>query len=305
MLWEVVSNSLDEHLMGRARHIRVSVEGQLAEVEDDGGGISRAPWRNTGKSMLEVALTVLHAGGTLDDHRPHLHLELRGVGLAPVNALCESLEVEVRRDGSAWQQRYARGVPLGPLERIGPTSRTGTRVRFRADSSIFDRTAFNRDAIRRRLFELAAFNPKLTLELMGERIAEPRGFIGLVEGCKGFELSDPFTMRSDLDGVLVEVALAWCPLAIGRRAHLRSFLGQAVTKDGGTHVRGFRRALTAVLRDQPERRVGACHAVVHVNLQHPRFGNPTRDRLANPEVETIVYDRFLAAYREHLLRTDG
>jgi hypothetical protein len=118
---------------------------------------------------------------TLDGHLPHVHLASTGLGIAVVNALCESLEIEVRRDGWSWHQRFARGVPLGTLERGARTERTGTRVRFRADASIFGATSFDRAAIHDRLRELAAFNPSLTFELIADRICEPRGIAALVE----------------------------------------------------------------------------------------------------------------------------
>jgi DNA gyrase subunit B len=203
MFWEVVSNALDEHLAGRAKRVRVSVEGQLAEVEDDGGGMSLAPDPKSGVRFVELALTTLHCGPTLDAHFPHVHVGSTGVGLVAVNALSESLEIEVRRDGWSWQQRFARGVPLGPLERGARTNRTGTRVRFRADASIFGATPFDRTSIRSRLRDLAAFNPTLGFELMGERICEPRGLAALAEALPGDGLADPFTMRSLRDDVLV------------------------------------------------------------------------------------------------------
>ena len=133
MLWELVANALDEHLAGHAKRIRVSVEGQVAEVEDDGRGLPIEPHPRLGISGVEAILTTLHAGATLDGHFPHVHVGLFGLGLGPVNALAEELEVEVRRDGHSWHQRFARGIPLGPLERGARTTRTGTRIRFAKD----------------------------------------------------------------------------------------------------------------------------------------------------------------------------
>lgn len=285
LLWEVVSNGLDEHLAGRASKVRVSMEGNLAEVEDDGGGISLEPYRQTDKTLLEVVLTILHAGPTFDGHLPHVHVGSYGVGLAVVNALSESLEVEVRRDGWSWHQRYARGEPLGPLERGERTTRTGTRLRFRADASIFGPLTFDRALVRARLGELAAFNPGLEFELMGEKIHEPRGIVAfLPEG-----LSNVFAMRTVKDDILVEVALGW-----GKRGRqrVRSFVGQAATKLDGTHVDGFWNGLTAAM---PEADLQKCHAIVHVDLRHPRFGAPTRDQLTNPEVKAVVADCVYAA----------
>jgi hypothetical protein len=132
MLWELVANSLDEHLGGHARRIRVSVEADWAEVEDDGRGIPVDPLPEREMSALEFVLTTLHAGPTLDGHLPHVHVSPQGfgVGLPAVNALADPLEVEIRRQGFSWKQHYARGIPLATLERGPRTYRTGTRIRF-------------------------------------------------------------------------------------------------------------------------------------------------------------------------------
>jgi DNA gyrase subunit B len=312
MLWEVVANALDEHIAGRAKRIRISIEGQLAEVEDDGRGFPIAPHPKLGMPFVELALTQLHMGRpTLDGHLPHMHVGLMGVGIAVVNALSEELEIEVRRDGWSWHQRFARGVPLGPLERGARTTRTGTRLRFRADASIFEESTFDRDVIRDRLQELAAFNPNLTFELMAEEIREPRGLIGLLEELAGDHIADTFTMRSLQDDVLVEVALGR-----GSRAHslMRSFVGQSETNDGGTHESGFWRGMAAAIAAanpahtgrlprgafRTRRRLAGLHAIVHVDLRHPRFGGPTRSRLESREVEAIVQQRVEDAYGQHL-----
>jgi DNA gyrase subunit B len=310
MLWEVVSNALDEHLAGRARRVRVSVEGQLAEVEDDGGGMPLTPHPTLGVPFVELALTSLHPGPTLDGHFPHVHIGPTGVGIAVVNALSEALEIEVRRDGWSWHQRYARGVPLGPLERGARTERTGTRVQFRADASIFGSTPFDRAMIRNRLRDLAAFNPTLAFELMAERVYEPRGIAALVEALAGDPIADTFAMRNLQDDVLVEVALAW---GAGPVTRVRSFVGQSETEDGGTHESGFWKGLVAAIASQPactgrrprralraRRRLTGLHAIVHVDLRHPRFGGPTRSRLASREVEAIVRQRIEEAYSLHL-----
>jgi DNA gyrase subunit B len=311
MLWEVVSNALDEHLAGRARHVRVSVEGQLAEIEDDGGGIPLTPHPESGVPFVERALTTLHCGATLDGHLPHVHVGPTGLGLFVVNALSETLEIEVRRDGWSWHQHFARGVPLGPLERGTRTERTGMRVRFRADASIFDPTPFDRHAIRSRLAELAAFNPSLAFELMAERICQPRGIAALVDAlADGDAIADTFAMRSLQDHVLVEVALGW---AAGAHTCVRSFVGQRATDEGGTHESGFWKGLVAAIAAQPgyagrlprrashaRRRLAGLRAIVHVDLRHPDFGGPTKSCLASRDVEAIVRTRVEEAYGIHL-----
>jgi DNA gyrase subunit B len=216
----------------------------------------------------------------------------------------------VRRDGWSWQQRFARGVPLGSLERGARTERTGTRVRFRADASIFGPTPFDRASIRSRLRELAAFNPTLVFDLMAERICEPRGITALAEALTGNGIADTFAMRSLRDDVLVEVALGW---GTGPHTHVRSFVGLSETEDGGTHVSGFWKGVVAAIAAQPacagrlprrafraRRRLAGLRAIVHVDLRHPRFGGPTRSRLASREVESIVRERVEEAYGAHL-----
>jgi DNA gyrase subunit B len=310
MLWEVVSNALDEHLAGRARRVRVSVEGQLAEVEDDGGGMSLALHPNLGVPFVELALTRLHCGPTLDGHFPHVHIGPTGLGLAVVNALSESLEIEVWQGGWSWRQSFARGVSLGPIERVAPTERTGTRMRFRVDASIFGPTPFDRAAIRARLCELAAFNPALAFELMAERIHEPRGISGLASALASDELADTFAMRSLEDHVLVEVALGW---GAGPLAQLRSYVGQSETKGGGTHESGFLKGLVAAIAAQPacagrmprgvaraRRWLSGLDAIVHVDLRYPQFDAPTRSCLIDREVEATVRQRVEQAYGAHL-----
>ncbi|MBS2019543.1 MAG: hypothetical protein JST00_42170 [Deltaproteobacteria bacterium] len=309
LLWEVVSNSLDEHLAGRATRIRVSVEGQLAEVEDDGGGISLAPDRH-GVPFMERALTELHCGATLDGHLPHVHVGPTGLGLAVVNALSERLDVEVRRDGWSWHRSFVRGVPVGALERRERTERTGMRLRFRADASIFGPSTFDRAAIRSRLVELAAFNPGLTFDLMAEPIREPRGIAALLDAGSDDTVADVFTTRAVERDVLVEAAVGWCSCGTTR---IRSLVGQSDTEDGGSHERGFVQGLARAIAAQPgcvdslprrvygvRRRLPGLHAIVHVDRRSPVFGGPTRSRLACPEVQAVVREHVERAYGAHL-----
>jgi DNA gyrase subunit B len=343
MFWEILSNAIDEHLAGHAKRIRVSIEGQVAEIEDDGRGMMvseyRAPRCGCFKcvdpkcvgtsvqdagpdggaiSFLEFVLTHPHFGPTFDGHFPHVHVGLRGVGLAAVNAVCEELEVEVWRDGWTWRQRFARAVPMTSLERGVRTDRTGTRIRFRADSSIFEPTPFDPALIRTRLRELAAFNPKLTFELMTERITEPSGIKTFVHDLsRGEKIEDMFVIHELRDNVLVEVALAWATDDSGIRGLpvVRSFVGQNLTEEDGTHVSGFWKGLVDAIRigKKHHRSAGRIpiraragsrfkdlRAVVHVDLRHPSFGGPTRGRLASPEVEAVVQQVVKEAYGDHL-----
>jgi len=317
LLWELVANSLDEHLAGRASKIRVSVEANVAEVEDDGRGIPVDPYRDSGVSVLEWILTNFHNGATLDGHLPHVHVSPAGfgAGLTVVNALSEALEVEVRRGGFVWTQRYARGRALGPLERGARTERTGTRVRFQPDASIFAAPRFEPGGIREHLEALAIWNPGLLFDFMSQPIQEPRGTVGWLDRLAaehGMECSaEPFVVRTLRDGTLVEVAAAWSTDESER--DLRSFVGQRQTHEGGSHETGFWQGLAdALARRHPDMfqrplrnsrlRVLApgLLAVVHVALGDPQFAGPTRDQLKSLEARHAVRAVVGEAFGRHL-----
>ncbi len=283
LLWLAVGRSLDEHLEAGATRLRVSVEGQLAEVEDDGSGIPVELSPRHGLSDVEVMLTQLHQLG----------------GLCIVNALSDALEIETRRDGYAWHQRYRRGNPRGPLERGGRTARTGTRLRFHADPMIFGSISFDRAAIRQRMYEVAAFHPTLRGELMAERIQEPRGLRGWIARLsEGEELGEVFATSIVRDDVTVDVAVGW---SNGAGQRLLSFVGEAASLCGGTHENGFWKGLVAALganhslsrRDSRvalarPRLAPGLRAIVNVRLRHPSFTGSTRDCLASREADAAV-----------------
>lgn len=315
VLWEFVANSIDEHLAGHATTIHVSIEQDRAVVEDDGRGIPLEA-DATGESFLQSVLTKLHFGPTRDGHHPHVHIapSLYGVGVAAVNAVCEELAVEVRRDGGVWRQRYERGVPVTPLERVEPTDRTGTRIAFRPDRSIFSGVVtFDHADIRRRLVELARFNTRLELRLNGERLHEPDGLAGWVHELateRHVHAEDVLLVRGTANDVRVEVALAWTDAS---DCAVRSFCGQNLTKDGGTHERGFWdavvHAVSALHRSthggprprgvRPKIAPGLM-AAVHVGLYDPQFGGPTLDRITSPEAADAVRAVLTPALRDHL-----
>lgn len=316
LLWELVANSLDEHLRGHATRIRVSIEGGIAEVEDDGRGIPVQRMPNRDISVLEHVLTTLHAGPTFDSHFPHVHLSPLGwgMGLVVVNALSEELEVEVWQRGYSWTQRFARGRPITELERGARTEKTGTRLRFRPDATISESPRFDRRQVRSRLEELAIWNPDLRLELMSERIHEPGGTARWIERIAAeadTELcSDVFVTRTLRNGILVEVACAW---SHDHHGELRSFVGQNQTPDGGTHERGFWDGLVLGLlehapsapRKRRRARLRECLApgligVVHVLLHDAEFDAPTRSRLANPNAGEAVRDQVHQDFAAHL-----
>jgi DNA gyrase subunit B len=306
LLWEVVANSIDEHLLGHATRLRVSVEDDLVEVEDDGRGlpVDEDPYR--GQPLLQTILTTLHAGATWDGHVPHVHVAPGGfgVGLAVVNAVCRQFDVTVWRNGRTYQQRYAAGKPLGPLEKRPGSDKTGTRIRFRPDPRIFSSTQLDRRLVRERLEELALWNPELGIELMSESLHQPQGtvaWLGRLARDNDVELpSARFARRTLRSDVFVEVALAWADDLYD--SDLRSFSGQNQTGAGGSHVQGFWQGLLeALAQRRPEafRRpprasrfrgvlsVGLL-GVVHVGLRDPRYAGPCRDRLENAEAREAV-----------------
>lgn len=313
LLWECVGNVIDLHLAGRAAHLRVDLGGGWVEVEDDGPGFPVGIHPHTGRSIVEVVLTTLHAGATWDGHRPHVHLttSFHGVGLVAVNALSEELEIETRRDGRLYRQSYQRGIPLGPLEDAGPSARSGTRLRFRPDPTIFSRTDLDASLVRERLHDLAYLNPALTVHFGGEGFRERlglQGWIASLARARGAGREHPVvTVAGEREDVQVEVALTW---AGSGPAVVHSFVCQNRTPEGGAHLKGLRAGLRQGLFD-PGIRPGVARellddgllAAIHVGLHHPRFDAPTRDRLRSPEAHRAV--RVLVRDRLRELRRRG
>jgi DNA gyrase subunit B len=310
LLWEVVGNVIDQHLGGHASRMRIQIDGHQISVEDDGDGIPVDPVGETGKTVLELVMTEMCASGL---RRPHVHLGARmhGIGLVPVNALCERLEVEVWRAGRAYVARFARGVLRGAVEDLGPTARHGSRLTLVPDFTILDRVAWDRAVIGDRLRELAALNPALTLVLDHETYRCSDGLSDLVRHHTQEPWSVPIRLRENHAGeVDVDVALQWTDRA-GSAVH--GFVGQS--RGGGVHVEALRWGLVQAVRglDEALVRVNApalfevvgrgLVAAVSVALEAPRFGNPSRDWLENPEVGAAVRTT-VAAGLSSILATD-
>lgn len=318
LLWEVVANSIDEHLLGHATRLRVSVEDDLVEVEDDGRGLPVDEDTYRGQPLLQTILTTLHAGATRDGHVPHVHVAPGGfgVGLAVVNAVCRQFDVTVWRNGRTYQQRYAAGKPLEPLEKRPGSDKTGTRIRFRPDPRIFSCTQPDRKLVRQRLEELALWNPELRLELMSESLQQPQGTVAWLERlarANDVELpSARFARRNLRDDVFVEVALAWADDLYG--SDLRSFSGQNQTGAGGSHVQGLWQGLVeALAQRRPEafRRPPRASrfrgllslgllGVVHVGLRDPRYAGPCRDRLESAQAREAVRAELVESFSAFL-----
>jgi DNA gyrase subunit B len=318
LVWEVVDNSVDEALAGFCSRVEVTVHGDNSvTVVDDGRGIPVDIHQPTGRPAAEVVLTTLHSGGKFDQAAYKVSGGLHGVGLSVVNALSEWLEVEIRRDGRVWTQRYERGKPAGDLEEGGRARRTGTRVTFSPDPEIFEERTYSLDTLSNRLRELAFLNKGLRVTLKDERGSEPprefhytggiRSFVELLNEHKTTLHPRPIYIEAQREETLVEAALQYND---GYVETVFSFANTINTHDGGTHLIGFRSALTRtinnyaagrnLLKDLKASLSGddvreGLTAVVSVKLPNPQFEGQTKARLNNPDmkglVETIVNEK--------------
>src|SRR5271157_3429184 len=257
LIYEVVDNAIDEAMAGYCRQIHVTLHADgSVSVVDDGRGIPVDIHADSGKSALEVVLTKVHAGGKFDHDTYKVSGGLHGVGVTVVNALSEWLEAEVRRDGQVWQQDYEQGIAKGPVHTLGPAKSTGTTIRFLPDATIFPRIAFDYDTLEKRLRELAFLNKRVRIRLSDERGDERKDaeFFS-TEGLGEFvaylnraqtPLHPPvvFLGRDDERAVEVEVALQYND-SISEM--VVSYCNNIHTVEGGTHLTGFRAALTRTL----------------------------------------------------------
>jgi DNA gyrase subunit B len=305
---EVVANSIDEAMVGECDEIavRLYTDGSLS-IRDNGRGIPVDPHPDTGKPALEVVMTTLNAGGKFDHNSYKVSAGLHGVGVSCVNALSEWMEVEVWRDEALFYQRYERGVPCTPVERRGQSNRRGTKVTFKPDPEIFDDAEFEYDKVANRLRELAFLNSgtRVTLQREGdgegdifhyeEGIGE---FVAHLNKEKNPLHNDVITVYDEREGTVVEIALQYND---GFNQNVFSFANNINTVDGGTHLSGFRSALTTTLnnwaRDNDELkditpsgddyREGLT-AVVSIKHPSPQFEGQTKTRLGNREVKGLV-----------------
>jgi DNA gyrase subunit B len=322
LVWEVVDNSIDEAMAGHATTIRVTIaaDGMLT-VEDDGRGVPVGR-HSTGKDALEVVHTVLHAGGKFGGGGYKVSGGLHGVGVSVVNALSEWLRVETARDGAIWAQEYARGKPTTPVRKIGPQDgRRGTLTRFRADPEMFETTEYSFDAISQRLRESAYLTKGVWITLVDERSDRERSFYfegGLVSFVRHLNRHKevlhgrPIYCERREGTTAVEVALQYNDTYT---ENVLAFANNINTVDGGTHVTGFRAALTSSLNDWA-RRAGVLKdsdgnlsgddvregltAVISVKLTEPQFEGQTKAKLGNAEVKGQVQTAVAEAIATHL-----
>jgi len=309
LVYEVVDNSIDEAVAGFATNIDVTInkDGSVT-VSDDGRGIPTDEHPTEKRSALEVVMTVLHAGGKFDKNSYKVSGGLHGVGVSVVNALSEELEVEVYRDGKTYYQEYRKGEPVTQVKAIGTSDRTGTKLRFLPDSTIFKARNFKLDTLCERMRELAYLNPSITIRASDLRSKEEETFHfsgGLVEFVKYIDAIRPSITRSPIyisgaaENVQVEAALQYNE---GFSDNSFTYVNNINTHEGGTHLVGFRSALTRALNNYTSKnnlvkdniqltgddfREGLT-AVVSVKVPDPQFEGQTKTKLGNSEVKSIV-----------------
>ncbi|MFD1141665.1 DNA topoisomerase (ATP-hydrolyzing) subunit B [Larkinella insperata] len=319
LIWEVVDNSIDEALAGYCDTIHVTInEDNSITVRDNGRGIPTG-MHKTGKSALEVVMTVLHAGGKFDKDTYKVSGGLHGVGVSCVNALSTSLRVEVHREGKIFEQEYSIGHPLYDVREIGTASDTGTTVRFKPDETIFTETVYKYDTVASRLRELAFLNKGIRITLTDLRDMNEAGeplkteFYsegGLIEFVKyldenrqSLEGMQPIYMERETGSTPVQVSMVY-NLEAGE--NISSYVNNINTIEGGTHVQGFRTALTRILKNYAERNAQVLGknagkvvfdgsdfrkgltAVISVKVAEPQFEGQTKTKLGNSDVVGAV-----------------
>ncbi|MCS7016610.1 MAG: DNA gyrase subunit B [Gemmatales bacterium] len=318
LVYELVHNSVDEAMAGYCKniHVKIGVDGSVS-VSDDGRGIPVGVHPTEGRNTLELVMCEVGAGGKFKKDVYAMSAGLHGIGVKAVNALSEWLEVEVRRDGKVYQQDYERGLPVSEVREIGLAKRTGTRITFKPDPEIFHDLTFDFETLASRLRELAFLNKGLTIKLTDERDGREEtyhydgGIVEFVEWLNRGEstLHKPIYIHEVRDGVWVEIAFQYTQ---GEDERVHSYVNNVHTPLGGTHLTGFRAALTRTVNFYAGReglvkeglsltgedfREGLT-AIVSVRVSHPQFESQTKVRLNNPEVEGIV----TSVTNEHLSR---
>lgn len=312
LVYEIVDNSVDEHLAGYCKKISVSINAdESITVEDDGRGIPVATQKQTGKSALELVMTVLHAGGKFDGGGYKVSGGLHGVGASVVNALSDRVSVEVQRDGYFWRQNYERGKILAPVVQGEATTKTGTKVTFKPDRTIFKDETLSYDftTLANRFRELAFLNAGLHIALTDERNGKKQDFQyseGVAEFVKYMNQSkkslhnEVVYFKGEKEGVDIEIAMQWND---SYSESVFTYCNNINTHEGGTHLVGFRAALTRttnayateknLLKDLKANLEGedireGLAAVISVKVREPQFEGQTKTKLGNAEVKGIV-----------------
>ncbi len=310
LVYEIVDNSIDEALAGYCDQINVTIHiDNSITVIDNGRGIP-TEMHSSGKSAAEVVLTVLHAGGKFDNDSYKVSGGLHGVGVSVVNALSERLDLEIWRDGQVYQQSYERGAPIADLEATGTTQRRGTKVTFKADPQIFETVEYSFDTLAQRLRELAFLNGGILVTIDDERDGKNHkfqyegGIVSFVQHLnknKAVVNDKPIFMKGTKDGIDAEIALQWND---SYSELVFSFANNINTHEGGTHLSGFRSALTRTInayavknnlaKDLKDANISGediregLTGVVSVKIPQPQFEGQTKTKLGNTEVKGIV-----------------
>lgn len=328
MVFEVVDNSIDEALAGHCDEVLIElhIDGSVS-VTDNGRGIPVGLMVEEGKSAAEIILTTLHSGGKFDENSYKVSGGLHGVGVSVVNALSETLDLDVWREGGHYRQAYRHGEPTAPIERIAPAGQTGTAIRFKPSKLTFTQTEFNYEVLGRRLRELSFLNPGVRIELRDHRTDEHEVFLSeggigaFVEHLQRVKTPlNPTIVRvqGERDGVTIDLALQWND---GYTETVLCYTNNIPQRDGGTHTEGFRSALTRVFNQFLESsgilkvtskdkvditgediREGLT-AVLSVKVPDPKFSSQTKDKLVSSEVRgvvnSVVGDRLATWFAEH------
>jgi len=325
LIWEVINNSVDEVMAGFGSSVEVILgKDGWVTVSDNGRGIPVDKHKQTGKSALETVLTVLHAGGKFGGGGYKVSGGLHGVGVSVVNALSTDLVAQVRRDGKLYEQIYKSGVPQGPIKAVGEAEGTGTTIKFIADPEIFESTKFNYQTVLDYMRHQAYLVKSMRVNLRDERAEQPKSYGFYFEGgIRSYvehmnrsreAVNDPtFYVERKVGDVTVEVAIQYCD---SYNENVRTFANNIHNPEGGTHLTGFKTALTRVIneyarksgfiKEKDENLTGddvreGLTAVISVKLPDPQFEGQTKAKLGNPEIRNIVeqvMNEFFSYYLE-------